>query len=178
MVAIQAKVKLTDRSHAWLCKRGGDWTYWGTLGPARSSTWLTKSLWLLLPLLNRNLFPQWLNLSKYSTFDRLGLLILHKGQVSQPWRLLSSLPDTKCLTKRRERKRQLRKDATLEWLEAEATDTIPRYEYAQGNGGKLTPQHSKMAPDDKEIDASAKHVWTCCGGVLLRCRIIILLWCR
>lgn len=26
-----------------------------------------------------------------------------------------------------------------------------------------TPRHSKMAPDDKEIDASAKHVWTHCG---------------
>jgi hypothetical protein len=33
--------------------------------------------------------------------------------------LLSSLPDTKCLRKRREKKRQLQKDATLEWLEAE-----------------------------------------------------------
>ena len=57
------------------------------LGPARSSTALIKSLWLFLPLLKRNLFLQRLNLGKYNTFDHLNLLILHKGHISQQWRL-------------------------------------------------------------------------------------------
>ena len=57
------------------------------LSPSHSSTWLTKSLSLLLPLLNRNLLPQRLNF-KYNTFDRLRILILHNGQLYRKWRFM------------------------------------------------------------------------------------------